>query len=143
MYPPGNKNANHRKGYCADGAPSVYKGPVPTADGQEIHPNSLLPEWPQPQGIFKAGNTFDPTRFLLAVRDLYEKVADHEIHNPGIAFEYSLEDQAFSRMLQARAIPEDGHTYFWLYDLTFTTGSAHESLVAEIDGKRCLRMDCL
>lgn len=142
MYPPGNKNANHRKGYCADGAPSVYKG-TGLPDGQDAPPNLLLPEWPQPQGIFKTGSAFDPPNFLLAVRDLYEKIADHEVHNPGIPFEYNLEDQAFSRMLQARAITSDDHTYFWLYDLPFTTGSAHESLIADIQGKRCLRMDCL
>ena len=148
MYPPGNKSANHRKGYCADGAPAVYKGPG-LPGGQEAPANLFLPEWPQPQGIFKTGSAFDPPKFLLAVRDLYEKIADHEARdlNPAIPYEYTLEDMAFSKMLRSRTEIIDEHTYFRLYDLTLSSGSAYESLVLNMvfDGHpgRYLCIDCL
>lgn len=181
MYFPGNKKANHKKGYCADGArstePKNKKG-QPTgedsaghisamgdrdstvanynAGSNEVDNNSsgncttvaqdsdVLAPWPQPPGIFITGNMFDPAKFLFAVRDLYEKVADHRAHNNSdIPCDYTLEDQAFSQMLSARTKIIDEHSYFWLFDLTFASGNAYESMVVEHEGRRYLRMDCL
>ncbi|KAF8191327.1 hypothetical protein BJ912DRAFT_849553, partial [Pholiota molesta] len=87
----GDRSLNHRRDFCADG---VASKPKPGLDS--------LPEWPQPSGIFKAGKSFDPTAFLITVRNLYEKTVDHHksAQNPNAAaIEHTLEDEAFSRML--------------------------------------------
>lgn len=125
-------NLNHKKGVCADGVASKPK-----------HGSSdSLPEWPQPQDIFKGGKHFDPCKFLFKVRDLYEKVVEQTAKSPDAAVDYTLEDQAFSQMLASRTIFVDGHAFFHLYDLEFIGGSC-ESLVSEIEGRRYLRIDCL
>lgn len=50
------------------------------------------------------GNTFDPENFLRTVRNLFEKIVDHETHNSDLAipYVYTLEDIAFSHMLRFR-----------------------------------------
>ncbi|KAF8973794.1 hypothetical protein BDZ97DRAFT_1751761 [Flammula alnicola] len=111
----GNKNLNHRKGVCADG---VAQKPRPGSE------SDLLPEWPQPQGVFSAGKSFNPAKFLSTVRDLYEKVMDHHAQSPNTAVEYTLEDEAFSRMIASRTTSIGDHTYFLLYDLEFTGSSS-------------------
>lgn len=177
MYFPGNKKANHKKGYCADGARSTEpkkKKDQPIGEDNAGHTSAMgnrdstivgnfdtdnnssggcttvaqdsdvLAPWPQPPGIFITGNMFDPAKFLFAVRDLYEKVADHRAHNNSdIPCDYTLEDQAFSQMLGARTKIIDKHSFFHLFDLTFTSGNAYESMVVEHEGRRYLRMDCL
>lgn len=121
-----------------------------TRNEDTVRFNDILPpQWPQPQGIFKLGNAFDPENFLRTVRDLFEKIADHEAHNsnPAIPYEYTLEDIAFSHMLRSRTEIIDGHTFFRLYDLTLSSGSAYEPLIFDmvVDGHsgRYLRIDCL
>lgn len=175
MYFPGNKKANHKKGYCADGArstdPNKKKGQITSGEGSTgdiptmgdynggnsgndeandagktatAEDLDVLAPWPQPPGIFITGNMFNPAKFLFAVRDLYEKVADHRAHNNSdIPYEYTLEDQAFSQMLSARTKVIDEHSYFRLFDLTFTSGSTYKTMVVEHEGRHYLRMDCL
>lgn len=189
---PGSRNANHKKGYCADGARSVEPKPLKNknqgnfddtvnhnnhnscapggnntdtgddlnagsgsgnstqAEEDSIRFNDLSPpQWPQPQGIFGMGIAFDPETFLRTVRDLFEKIADHEARNldSTIPYEYTLEDIAFSHMLRSRTEIIDGHTFFRLYDLTLTSGSAYEPLISDLVVKghpgRYLRIDCL
>ncbi|KAF8173443.1 hypothetical protein BJ912DRAFT_1079230 [Pholiota molesta] len=123
--------ANHKRGVCGDGVASKL-----TNDS---------PPWPQPQGIFKDGEFFDPAKFLVTLRDLYERVVDQSMPENGGAratVEYSLEDVAFSRMFESRTKTIGGHPSFRLYNLKFLGGS-YESLVSEFEGDRYLRMDCL
>jgi hypothetical protein len=130
-------NLNHKKGVCADGVQSKQK------------PNSdLLPEWPQPQGIFSKGKKFHPSNFLTTVHTLYEKVMEHQMQpqnaaNDDHANDYQLEDAAFSRMLHSRTVFVGGHAFFRLYDDLEFEGGSYEALISEIDGHRHLRLDCL
>jgi hypothetical protein len=134
MYP-GDKRLNHKKGFCADGVASKLKSGSSATDS--------LPEWPQPQDIFSVGKFFNPSKFLLVIRDLYERVAENETQGrPYTITDYTLEDEAFSRMFQTRITIADGHTYFRLYDLQSVGGSC-DSLISELDGHRVLRIDCL
>ncbi len=82
---------------------------------------------------------------------LYEKIADHEARelDPAIPYkiEYMLEDIAFSHMLRSRTETINEHTFFRLYDLNLSSGSAFDSLISDfvVQGHpgRYLRIDCL
>ncbi|KAF8173269.1 hypothetical protein BJ912DRAFT_1065323 [Pholiota molesta] len=107
MYP-GNRtqtHLNHKKGVCADGVASKLK------------PGSSdpLPDWPQPEGIFIEGRYFSPSTFLFTVRNLYERVIERTLHGNPDAIDYTLEDVAFSRMLESRTKLVDNHSFFLLY----------------------------
>ncbi|KAK6992699.1 hypothetical protein R3P38DRAFT_3224900 [Favolaschia claudopus] len=83
MYPGPNKAPeNHKKGHCSDG----FK--------QKSTDDNSAP-WPQPTGIFTTGSEFHPLLFLVAIRDLYEKVLIEQNHGS-----LNVEDEAFSLMLQ-------------------------------------------
>lgn len=132
MYPgPTGSSDNHKRGYCADGV------------RQKVKPDSndgLLPEWPQPHGIFTNGTHFHPMNFLLKIREVFDKVLNKEITEG----DYSMEDQAFSRLLASRIIQEEGRCLFRLYDLEITDNrNIITDLVVTIDGVRYLRIDCL
>lgn len=133
----GNKDLNHRKGVCADGVAQKLK-----SGSADI----ALPDWPQPQGIFSIGRLFNPSMFLFTIRNLYEKVMERTIQSPGdsdAAVDYTLEDEAFSRMLASRTKLINNHTFFLLYADLELVGNSCESLISEIEGRRYLRIDCL
>ncbi|KAF8186240.1 hypothetical protein BJ912DRAFT_927161 [Pholiota molesta] len=137
MYPGSRTltHLNHKKGVCSDGVASKLK------------PGSSdpLPDWPQPEGIFTEGQYFNPSTFLFTVRNLYERVVERTVHGTiPDAVDYSLEDEAFSRMLESRTKVIDDHSFFLLFaNLKFKGTPSCESLISEIDGRRYLRMDCL
>lgn len=120
---------NHKKGYCVDG---VRQKPKTEST------DSTLPEWPQPHGIFTNGSHFHPLVFLATVRELYDKVIDRAISDQ----DYSMEDEAFSRMLSARVKIENGQALFLLFDLENAVGTP-PSLFVEIENRQYLRIDCL
>jgi len=130
MYP-GRSGApeNHKKGYCADGVRQK-----PKAESTD----PTLPEWPQPYGIFTNGSHFHPLIFLATVRELYDKVIDCAISDQ----DYSMEDEAFSRMLSSRVRIENGQALFLLFDLENGVGTP-PSLFVDVEGHRYLRVDCL
>jgi hypothetical protein len=130
MYP-GRSGAleNHKKGYCADGVRQK-----PKAEPTDL----TLPEWPQPHGIFTNGSHFHPLIFLATVRELYDKVIDRAIS----VQDYSMEDEAFSRMLSSRVKIENGQALFLLFDLENAVGTP-PSLFVEIEDRKYLRVDCL
>jgi len=79
----------------------------------------LLPDWPQPAGIFTKGQEFHSFVFLSMIHQLYEKVGEDTITE----HEYSMEDTAFSKMLGSCIVIKVGCTLFCLYDLEMQTGN--------------------
>jgi hypothetical protein len=129
MYP-GRSGApeNHKKGYCVDGVRQKPK----------TGSTDSLPEWPQPHGVFTNGTHFHPLVFLATVRELYDKVIDCAISDQ----DYSMEDEAFSRMLSLRVKIENGQALFLLFDLENAVGTP-PSLFVDIEDRKYLRVDCL
>ena len=130
MYPgrPGAPE-NHKKGVCADG---VRQKPKPEST------DVSLPEWPQPHGIFTNGSHFDPLRFLLMVRELYDKVVAGSVSD----LDYSMEDEAFSQMLSSRIVMRNSCVLFRLFDLE-NAPETPALLFVEVEGVKYLRVDCL
>jgi hypothetical protein len=125
MYPGGNDN--HKKGYCADGAP------------QKSSNNDSLPEWPQPQGIFEKGALFHPITFLKVLREVYERVVVCGVDGSDLPLEY----EAFAKMLNRRTVVDgEGNILFKLFDLNVPP-STPDSLVVMHHNFRHLRLDCL
>ncbi|RDX47536.1 hypothetical protein OH76DRAFT_1456744 [Lentinus brumalis] len=113
-YPGGTGSAaNHRRDYCSDGVRCGLKAGV----------TDVLPDWPQPAGIFTNGSKFHAIEFLKAIRDLHEKT-----------------------MFQARTIKADdsagGMYLFRLFDYLEMTPALPE-LVVKYNGETYLRLDCL
>ena len=135
MYPgPTGAPENHKRGCCLDGVKS--KPPDNTS-------SNYLPHWPQPNGIFSGGTSFNPQAFLSAVREIYEKVVMGTGGGDGISMEYV----AFAEMLQKRtSIRADGSVVFLLYP-EFTVDSCPDEWVikesSESGDETYLRMDCL
>jgi hypothetical protein len=98
----------------------------------------VVPDWPQPQGIFELGTTFNPLPFLAAVHEIYEKVV---VSRGGENL--TMENEAFARMLEKRTIvAEDGRCLFKLFELD-TPLSTPPELFVELNGFRYLCVDCL
>ena len=83
---------------------------------------------------------FPPTHiFLATVWELYDKVIDRAISDQ----DYSMEDEAFSRMLSSRVKIENGQALFLLFDLENAVVGTPPSLFVEIEDRQYLRVDCL
>ena len=79
---------------------------------------------------------FSPTHiFLATVRELYDKVIDRAISDQ----DYSMEDEAFSRMLSSRLKIDYGQTLFLLFDLENAVGTP-PSLFVKIEDRQYLRV---
>ena len=130
MYPgPTGSPENHRKGFCSDGVRQKSKS------AEEI-----LPNWPQPSGIFTNGTHFHSLKFLSFICETYEKVLANEYAESGGA--YSMEEEAFAHLLMQRAqtLP-CGKVLFQLFDLVLV--DVPDGLVVEQEGKKFLRINCL
>lgn len=107
MYPgPEKSPLNHKRGICADGVKSTS-----TADSAD----HLLPDWPQPHGIFSDGSTFHASAFLQMVQQVYETMVTGTSPNTPV-----IELQAFLQMLVARSVvlsDADGHPTMVLFRL--------------------------
>ena len=122
---------NHKKGYCSDGV--WQKAKAESNDG-------ALPEWSQPSGIFTNGTHFHPITFLSKICQLYDKVVEGTISET----EYSMEDEAFSRLLSSHIHIWEGKSFFHTYDLEVALDeSVPSDLLVEIDGVKSLQVDCL
>jgi len=132
MYPgPTGSSENHKRGYCSDGVRQREK--AGSIDGP-------LPEWPQPLGIFTNGTHFHPLIFLSMIRQLYDKIVEGALSE----IEYSMEDEAFSRLLASRIHVKGAQSFFHLYDLEIPANqSCSSSLLVEIDDIKYLRVACL
>ncbi len=75
---------NHKREYCSDGAPSSAA-------------SSHIP-YPQPEGIFIKGKTFDIIPFLKAVQELYQHVVVEGVSRDDL----DLEMEAFATMFMNR-----------------------------------------
>jgi hypothetical protein len=74
-----------------------------------------LPDWPQPQGIFKKGGHFYPIEFLKTLREVYKTLVVDRSSGVDVPIEY----EAFMKMLGKRTtIDEDDIILFRLFDLT-------------------------
>jgi len=132
MYPgPTGSSENHKKGYCSDGV--CQKSKPDSTDGP-------LPDWPQPLGVFTKGTNFHPLTFLSMIRELYDKVVEGALTE----VEYSMEDEAFSRLLASRIRVQDGQSLFRMFNLEISAEQAiSPSLLVEHDGATYLRVACL
>jgi hypothetical protein len=132
MYPgPTGAPENHKKGYCSDGVQ------------QKARAGESLPPWPQPLGVFVTGSHFSPLKFLLAIRDLYEKVSGgHAVESSQTGS--TMEDEAFAQLLIQRTnvVESVGTVLFELYDLPFAEDIT-DNLIVDEGGKKYLRIDCL
>lgn len=130
MYPRNKGHPdNHKRDYCSDGAPSTSSG-------------SYIP-FPQPEGIFVKGKSFETLPFFWAVQDLYQRAVVE-----GVAREdLSLEMEVFATMLMNRTkndIGGDGVVAFCLFKGVALKGAESVSnFVFEAEGKRYLRIGCL
>ncbi|RDX40485.1 hypothetical protein OH76DRAFT_1366168 [Lentinus brumalis] len=129
-YPGGlGSAANHKKKHCSDG---VRCGGSIGSD--------VLPDWPQPPGLFSKGTHFNAIEFLKALRDLHEKA----IVNEGRDLVADLECLAFAKMFHARTTQAEpnGPFLFRLFEY-LTLAPALPELVVEHNGLKHLRLDCL
>ena len=139
MYPgPTGAPENHKRGCCSDGMKSKPPNNMSS---------NYLPHWPQPNGIFSGGTSFNPQAFLSAVREIYEKVVMGTGGGDGFGDGNSMEYVAFTEMLQKRtSIRADGSIVFLLYP-EFTVDSCPDEWVikesSESGDETYLRMDCL
>jgi hypothetical protein len=126
MYPgPTGSSENHKKGYCSDGVKQVMK-------------SDTVPDWPQPQGIFELGTTFNPLKFLTTIRELYEVLVIQGSNGNDLAMEY----EAFTKLLTSRTVTTDSGILFKLFELEMPFSTPPELIVYH-DGSRHLRIDCL
>ena len=78
---------NHKKLHCSDGVKSKE-----TSD--------VLPDWPQPLGVFLSGSHFHPLKFLTTLRHLYDKI-NIEGYDPT---QLDLETLAFAKMVHGHSV---------------------------------------
>ncbi|TFK78045.1 hypothetical protein K466DRAFT_607378 [Polyporus arcularius HHB13444] len=125
--------ANHRRDYCSDGVRCSNKLKAGT---------DIIPDWPQPPGIFTSGSKFHAIEFLKALRDLHEKTVNNDSSNVVI----DLEGLAFAKMFQTRTIKADdsagGMYLFRLFD-NLEMIPALPELVVNYNNLKYLRLDCL
>lgn len=74
------------------------------------------------------------------IRQLYDKIVEGALSE----IEYSMEEEAFSRLLASRIHVEGAHSLFRLYDLEIPSNQFNSSsLLVEIDDIKYLRVGCL
>lgn len=141
MYPgAAGSPENHKRGYCSDGAMQKLEHTTQNEDPPQAHqPSSwVLPEWPQPKGIFTDGTQFHPVEFLNTIREMYEQVVVDNVGGDLI-----LEHVAFASVLSRRTIQlQNGTVLFKLFDLTCPP-STPEGLIIVHNDNKYLRLDCL
>lgn len=128
MYP-GEKGhpGNHKREYCSDGAPISVSG-------------TRIP-FPQPDGIFLKGNSFDMVPFLTAVQDLYQRAVVESVAREDL----SIETEAFASMLMDRTEQgQDGVVVFRLFEGIAVKGADSVSKYISTTGEqRYLKIGCL
>lgn len=142
MYPgPANSPENHKRGFCSDGAKSTLATSKQNQD--PTRPNKpavthIMPEWPQPEGIFTSGSEFHPLVFLSRLGEMYEKVVvDKESGH------LLMEHQAFAALLVRRTITlHDGSVLFKIFDTAYPK-STPDGVVTVHEGLNYLKLDCL
>ena len=149
MYPgPTKSPQNHKRGYCSDGCPvsfdrfaKVKKEPATQAQSTTATKDSP-PQYPQPDGIFSNGDSFNCIQFLQHVKDIYERAVMRE-QNQAVS-DFTIEDQAFALMLESRTLQLHNETVgFRLYEGLHIDETTASKLVVELDGTRYLRMQML
>jgi hypothetical protein len=127
MYPgPLGSPENHKRGYCSDGVKRTMQ-------------DDIVPDWPQPEGIFERGSLFNPLKFLSTIREVFDEVVIHG----GNGGDHALEYQAFTNMLRTRTkFTDDGHCLFKLFKLDLPI-STHQAMLVEYEGSHFLRIDYL
>lgn len=146
MYPGSKENLelNHTKGYCSDGAPVRFgwQAKFRLTDKEK----TAGPIWPQPLGIFVAGESFHPLVFLKTLWIMYDMMFVQARPRQELLLEYL----GFATLLQqyTQTLAE-GSILFKLpphTDIVFPSGFSQESketLVVQHDGTPHLRLDCL
>jgi hypothetical protein len=101
--------------------------------------DDIVPDWPQPEGIFERGTLFDPLKFLSTLREVYDGVVTHGGNGGDRAMEY----HAFLTMLNTRTkFTDDGHCLFKLFKLDLPI-STPQAMFVDHEGSRFLRVDYL
>lgn len=131
MYPrEKNHPENHRREYCSDGAPSAISA------GRRI-------PFPQPDGIFVKGKSFDMVPFLTAVQELYQRVVVE-----GVAREdLSVETEAFATLLMDRidhSAGGDGVVAFRVIEgITIKSAESVAEYLFTLNGQTYMKIGCL
>lgn len=112
---------NHARDYCLDGFPTKL-------DKAKYSKMPVAP-WPQPEGVYVKGKTFNAVAFLHTVRRLYEVVV---IDNNSDAV--SMEHHAFAMVLSTRVVHKDGVPCFKLYPSLTLSSSTPGGLVFDDKG---------
>lgn len=146
MYPGPNKSPqNHKRGFCSDGCPvSFDRFAKVKLESTKNQPKDVPPPFPQPEGIFSIGETFNPLQFLQTLRDLYERIVVRRENST--TADASVEDLAFTQMLESRTIHlPDGRVGFRLFEGLRMNATAAElsELVIENDSGRFLHIQML
>ena len=101
--------------------------------------NDTVPDWPQPNGIFETGTSFNPMAFLVMLRDVYEEMVLRGGDGGDRAMEYS----AFLKLVHSRTIiTEKQRCLFKLFDLDLPYSTPQDLLVS-YQGTRYLVCDCI
>lgn len=100
----------------------------------------MLPDWPQPGGIFSGGSHFHPLVFLTTLRLLYDKINVEGFD----ATQFDLETLAFAKMVHSRSVirQNDGAILFRLFSFLTLSPNVPE-LIVEHDGKKYLALHCM
>lgn len=143
MYPNGStakkqfNSENHRKGVCSDGFPSRLKE-FKYENGTED--TILEVPWPQLEGIFKNGKTFNPLIFLITVRFMYERVIIAEKPET-----LSLEYDSLAQVCSDRCIMDDNGVVFFrtFPQLDIISHPAVADALVVHEGMKYVRIDAL
>jgi len=101
----------------------------------------MLPDWPQPTGIFKDGKSFNALVFLQTVHDIYDTVT---LGGPGPDESRAMEQAAFARMLEERLVVIPNGVLFRMFSSLENSPKIPSEFIETLDdGKRYLRVDCL
>jgi hypothetical protein len=101
--------------------------------------NDHVPDWPQPQGIFESGTSFNPMKFLSTVCEVYSIIVLQGDTGNKLSMKY----EAFVRLLQSCTIINgEGCCLFKLFALEMPVSTPSELFVNH-DGLRHMILDCL
>ena len=101
----------------------------------------MLPDWPQPTGIFKDGKSFNTLVFLQTVHDIYNTVT---LGGPGPNESRAMEQAAFARMLEERLVVIPNGVLFHMFSSLENSPKIPLEFIETLDNGKCyLRVDCL
>lgn len=140
MYPHrGSHPANHKPGYCSDGAPVKSKLEPTTKDIAKDDGLAHSLQWPLPDGIFTRGKTFHPITFLQMVRVVYQYLVEEN----KVFDALELEHQSFARVLARQLVNQNGNKHAFKIPPGLNIDTSGAAFVFESKGAQYVCMECL